>query len=192
MKVKSAIDGMVATWDPKLTLRGRPVNTGDLLLEIWDVEGEAADNQVRWLMRVKMPEHRIGYVLEAARRKAAESPGEPLTALYILASYPERKLPGHFTRIFTAAELDKDENEHVVPVYVVPDAVESFKVIKEPMPGNPEAKQVTTLLMTLEDGTEFLLSPGAEVRVKIECGKRSLGFVMLRELIEFFYEAILF
>jgi len=192
LRVKSPIDGMVATWDPKLTLRDRPVNTGDLLLEIWDVGREAPGKEVKWVLRVKMPEHRIGYVLEAARRREKEHPGKPLTALYILASYPERKLRGHVTRIYTAAELDKDEKEHVVPVYVVPDGVKSFRVIEAPMSGNPAARQVNSLRMIMEDGTEFLLSPGAEVRVKIECGKRALGFVMLRELIEFFYETILF
>jgi hypothetical protein len=183
---------MIATWDPKLTLLGRPVNTGDLLLEVWDVGREAEGQEVKWLLRVKMPEHRIGYVLAAARRKARENPDEPLGAVYILASYPERKLRGHVTRIFTAAEMDQDDKEHVVPIYVVPDGVESFRVIEEPIAGDPNARQVKALVMTLEDGTRLLLSPGAEVRVKIECGKRSLGFVMLRELIEFFYEAILF
>ncbi len=78
LEVTSPIDGIVVTWDAKKLLQDRPVETGQILLEI-------ADDSGGWQLELKMPERRAGHVRRYAYRKGEEEL-DPLTVNYVLMS----------------------------------------------------------------------------------------------------------
>lgn len=61
LEVKSPINGVVVTWDPKMRLLTRPVQHGASLLRIADLDKE-------WLVHMHMPEQNMGFVAEAQQK----------------------------------------------------------------------------------------------------------------------------
>jgi multidrug efflux pump subunit AcrA (membrane-fusion protein) len=61
LEVKSPINGVVVTWDPKMRLLTRPVQHGASLLRIADLDRE-------WLVHLHMPEQNMGFVAEAQNK----------------------------------------------------------------------------------------------------------------------------
>ena len=57
---------------------------------------------------------------------------------------------------------------------------------------NIEQHPVILLTVALAADNPPPLRDGAEVRAKIDCGERSLGYVVFRELVEFFHSRVLF
>ena len=62
-----------------------------------------------------------------------------------------------------------------------------------------ETKHVTKVTVSFNDDVrkEYLkmnqsLRPGAGVRARVECGDARLAYVLLRDVVHFFYETILF
>ena len=121
-----------------------------------------ADDNGPWVLEVKMPEDKMGHVRRAARKLAA---GERLTVQYILATEPEVRYRGWVKEIGARTELIPDEG-----------AVTLITVELDPNDLPPEVVR----------------RPGAEVRARIECGKRAVGYVWFHQLIEFFYARIVF
>jgi len=78
--VRSAIDGVVATFQVEEILRERPVRRGELLLEVMRTAGS-------WRLELDVPEHRLGHILEAQDRLP---PGGRLAVRYVLATQPTR------------------------------------------------------------------------------------------------------
>jgi hypothetical protein len=188
LQVTAPVGGMIATWDPQRNLEGRPVKRGDALLTVSQIHGDAA----RWILEIRMPEHKIGHIREALSRRKAENNPDPLVAWFILASHPQRQFRGHVEQIATTAELDQENKEHIVMVRIIPDDVQRVDVQVAPLADQPEIRRVAQITMRLIDGAQIQVTPDAEVRAKVDCGKRAVGFVLLRELIEFFYETIVF
>lgn len=72
--VRSPIDGRVLTWNPRELLEDRPVQRGQLLVSLADIDGP-------WGVEVLVPDHQIGYVLSAQRNNRL-----PLTLTFSMAT----------------------------------------------------------------------------------------------------------
>jgi multidrug efflux pump subunit AcrA (membrane-fusion protein) len=152
LTLRSPIDGTVATWNPRQQLLDRPVQAGNLLVQVIVEEGP-------WRLDLQVADADSGHVLLAWAGRDAGLRGLPVD--YILATRPERRYRGWLVDIAPRTELVA--GEHVLRVTVEPDE-------SDPPP----------------------LRDGAEVRGKIHCGRRSAGFVALREVIEFVQAHLLF
>ena len=167
MHIRAPQDGIITTWMPEKTLKGRPVEIGTELLQIAAVDGE-------WEMEVEVPDDDMGPILEAQSKLEKEiaagtkPSGSTLEAYFIAATGPEHKYPGFVRRI--AAKAETVETKHVVKVTVG----FSEKVRNEFLASNQT------------------LRPGAEVRARVKCGDARLAYVLLRDVVHVFYETILF
>jgi multidrug efflux pump subunit AcrA (membrane-fusion protein) len=117
---------------------------------------EIADLKSPWLLEVLMPESRMGHIAEAA---AASS--EPLKVEFILASHPKQEFTGYVTEIGSTAEVRGDQG-NTVKIRV---AFDDQQRLRELFAGNPKL--------------------GAEAIAKVHCGKASIGYVYLHDLIDF-------
>ena len=160
LEIHSPQDGIITTWKPKQRLSmGRPVQRGDLLLEVVDDKGP-------WIIEAKMPEERMGHVLQAEERLVGQ---EKLEVEFILASQPDTSYPGIVTEIGHRARLDNDLNVVLLTIEPTLDAMGQLK----------------------KSDAEFAVT-GSEVRAKVNCGVRSLGYVLFVDLIEFVHSRVLF
>lgn len=148
--VRSPMDGLVATFQLDLKLRGRPVQKGEMLLEIMEPSGP-------WRIELDVPDSRLGHLLTG--QAGAK---EPLDVEFILATRPEDSYVGQVKNINTRTELSEKEGS-VVPVMV--------KLDKTQLP--------------VED-----LRIGADVRAKINCGQKSLGYCLFGDVIEFLQKSL--
>ena len=167
LSVTSPQDGIITTWEVKKSLMGRPLEIGQELVTIAALDGE-------WVLEVEVPDDDMGPILDAQSKLEREikagkkSPGAALEAYFVTATDPEHRYPGFVRRIGSKAELV--EQKHVVKLTV------GFKdsVRKDFLSRNQS------------------LRPGAEVRARVDCGHARLAYVMLREVVQVFYETVLF
>jgi multidrug efflux pump subunit AcrA (membrane-fusion protein) len=169
MTVRAPHDGVVTTWEVKKSLLGRPVEVGQELISIASTGGE-------WVLEVDVPDDDMAPILEAkarldARIKAGTArPDEALMAWFVSATDPEHRYHGFVRRIASKAETV--EGKHSVKVTVgFSDAVRKD---------------------FLRSDRNKELRPGAEVRARIRCGDARLAYVLFRDVIQVFYETVLF
>lgn len=143
LNVKAPIDGVVTTFQIEQLLINRPVQRGELLLEIMDPNGP-------WQLELDVEEKRMGHILRAAEKKG--DLGLPVE--FILATSNELSYEGEVTEISTRAN-PSEESGSIVETYATFD--------KEKLP---------------------LLRIGAEVSAKIDCGERSLFYVLFGDVVE--------
>ncbi|QDT28083.1 HlyD family efflux transporter periplasmic adaptor subunit [Gimesia panareensis] len=143
LNVKAPIDGVVTTFQVEQLLINRPVQRGELLMEIMDPNGP-------WQLELDVEEKRMGHILRAAEKKGdIELPVE-----FILATSNELTYEGEVTEISTRV----NSAEEVGPI------VETYATFdKEELP---------------------MLRIGAEVSAKIDCGERSLFYVLFGDVVE--------
>ncbi len=167
LEIRAPHKGKITTWEPRKNLIGRPVEIGQELLQIAELEGE-------WVMEVDVPDDDMGPVLEARRRldediKAGKKPpGSALSAYFVTATDPEHRYTGYVRRISSKAETV--EGKHVVKVTV------GF------------SEDIRKDFMTRNQA----LRPGAGVSARIDCGQARLAYVLFRDVIHVFYESVLF
>ena len=138
--VTSPIAGQVLTWDVETLLAERPVERGQILMTVADVDGP-------WVVEIRVPDHDIGHVLAAQ-----DTSDHGLPVSFILATDPATTYSGTVIKTAMNTELD-EENAATVLVTVAID--------REQIPN---------------------LRPGATVVPKIECGRRSIGYVWFHDL----------
>ncbi|QDV51426.1 HlyD family efflux transporter periplasmic adaptor subunit [Gimesia fumaroli] len=143
LNVKAPIDGVVTTFQIEQLLRNRPVQRGELLLEIMDPTGP-------WQLELDVEEKRMGHILRATEKKG--DIGLPVE--FILATSNELTYEGEVTEISTRAN-SSEESGSIVETYA------TFN--KEELP---------------------MLRIGAEVSAKIDCGERSLFYVLFGDVVE--------
>ena len=102
---RAASNWQVLTWDVDTTLRGRPVERGQVLMTLADPSGE-------WELEVLMPENRMGHVSEAAVE--AREKNKPLNVTFILATDPETEYQGTVSEIHRIAEVKGEEGNTVM------------------------------------------------------------------------------
>lgn len=107
LQVVSQIEGLVVTFDVKEKLENRPVQRGQVLMEVADPKGE-------WEVELYMPEKRIGLVREAQKALADQFPNGDLRVTFILASQPDQKLTGRIVEIHKTAEVREEMGNTVL------------------------------------------------------------------------------
>lgn len=151
LAVRSPIPGEITTWNVRANLLSRPVQRGNRLLEIADLNGE-------WEVELHVPEDRMGYLMEAYRDPDL---GTKLPVTFILATDPTTEYQGSVKQIAMTAEVHEEHGNSV------------------------------RLTLPVDKSRLPELRPGAGVRARVYCGQRSLGFVYLHDLWEFFYSRVL-
>ena len=92
--VRSPIDGQAMTWNLKELLESRPVQRGQTLLTVADLDGP-------WVAELHVPDHRAGHVLAA---RDAMQPD--LKVSFALASDPGTVYEGKISDVALSTELD--------------------------------------------------------------------------------------
>ena len=117
-----------------------------------------------WELELEVPDDKIGYIAEREVELAAETPPRTISVTYILATEPDRQMEGKIKEIQQTAEVRKDqENTVLVLVQIDRDSID------------PE-----------------LLRMGTSVSGKLDCGRRSIGFVLFHDLMAWIQTKILF
>lgn len=161
--VTSPIDGKVVTWKVRELIKNRPVRKGQRLLEIADPSGH-------WELEIYVPEAKMGHVVERLQKIRAEDPNAQLEVTFILATHSDEKLHGQVYEIDTSAQV-QGESGNTVRMVVAFDQEDLKRLVADP------ANQ---------------LKVGADVKAKILCGKRAIGYVWFSDLFEFVQSRILF
>jgi len=102
LAVRSPIDGEVLTWDLRQLLEARPVNRGQVLMTVADLEGP-------WVLEIRVPDDRVAHVLGAQ-----EEIGEGLDVSFVLAADPGRRLQGEIDRVGIRTEVSETEDAFVL------------------------------------------------------------------------------
>jgi hypothetical protein len=146
----SPMDGQVATWNVVEQLAQRPVRQGQIMLNLVDPAGA-------WELEIRLPEDRLGAVLDAQRSGDAK-----LAITFLSATDPGKEFTATLRDVGPAAEPHEDEGT------------------------------VIRLHADLDKTQLAQLHPGSDVRVRIHCGSRSLGYVLFHDLWSFVQSQILF
>ena len=166
LKVRSPIKGQVVTSQLLTRLSDRPVQIGEKLLEVADPRGELE-------LEILMPETRIGHVKRAEEARlaalnksgggASEELKKGLPVHFTLATHPETPLTGYVKEIYPSAEVSEEQTSTVLV---------RVSIDREDLP-------------PVKEGAQPQLGGG--VSAKIKCGRRSIGYVYLHEVIAFLH-----
>lgn len=147
LAVRAPVDGSIYQRALQDRLTGRPVQRGQLLLEVVRTDGP-------WQLELQIPERLIGHVRRAADEAAASAQPSAPRVDFCFAAEPAQAWQTRLTEINAACHL-QDGQLNCLATAAVPDVPKHW------------------------------LRPGAAVTARIACGRRSLGFVWFRELLEF-------
>lgn len=142
LTVRSPMRGQVLTWDVKPLLEARPVQRGQVLMTVADLEGP-------WIVELQIADDEAGHVIEARQRSRG-----PLPVSFMLATDSSATYQGSLERIGMRTELDSGD------------------------------RPVVTAMVTVDKRQLAELRPGATVIARIDCGRRSLGYVWFHGLLE--------
>lgn len=163
LTVRAPIDGKVVTWRVRELLENVSVSRQQRLMEL-------ADTTSDWQLEVYMPEARMGHIIQHLQELREQDPDAKLQASFILATHSAEHLFGQVEEIDTSAEVHGEDGNTVRMLVSFPQ--EDLKRLVQ----NPSDE----------------LKVGADAKVKIQCGKRAVGYVMLHDLLEFIQSKILF
>ena len=169
MEVRAPLDGMVTTWEVKKNLLNKPVDVGTELLSIAGLDKD-------WVLEVEVPDDDMAPIhmakdrLDREKAKGEADANAKLEAYFVTMTDPEHRYKGYVDRI--AGKADTIEGKHVVKVTV------GFK---------DEIKQDFLRRNHVKN-----LRSGSEVRARIQCGEAKLAYVLLRDVIQFWHETIMF
>lgn len=118
LEVRSPVAGQVLTWNLEQLLAARPVNRGQSLMTVANLQGP-------WQLELRIPDHRVAHVLTAQQQAGAE-----LDVSFVLATEPGAQRRGTLTRLGMRTEVAEPDGAFV-PALVKIDRNE----IPELMPG---------------------------------------------------------
>lgn len=145
LRLKSPISGVVFQRRLHEQLDGRPVQRGQLLLEVGNVEGQ-------WELELKVPASSAGYL---PMNWGSTGAGDTTTI-------PVR---------FRTGDADMNQGDARLTSISMAAEIEEGRLICKAYAGIK--------------GTRHALRPGQAVTARISCGKRSLGFVLFRDVVQF-------
>jgi len=125
--VRAPSDGQVITWKVDEQLRSRPVQQGQIVMEI-------ADLSQGWQIDLMMPEKRMGHVTRAWQAAKEDDPDAQLRVVFYPATNPEAQVEGRIVKIDTTAEA-RGEQGNAVRMTVEFNQEEFFKIVKSPKLG---------------------------------------------------------
>ncbi|MEM6798208.1 MAG: HlyD family efflux transporter periplasmic adaptor subunit, partial [Planctomycetota bacterium] len=123
-----------------------------------EVVMELADPSQGWQIELTAPEKRMGHVAREWNRLQADETGEQLRVKFYPATHPDKPFEGTIVKIDTTAEARGEEGNTVL-MTVEFDEESFLKVVTEP-------------------------KLGAEVQAKIYCGKASIAYAYLHDMVE--------
>jgi multidrug efflux pump subunit AcrA (membrane-fusion protein) len=100
--VRSPLTGQVITWNVRQLLEGRPVQRGQVLLQVADLTGP-------WVLEIEVPDDRIGHVLDAEREL---KPG--LDVSFMLATEPGVSYRGTIEKVAMSTDVRPPEKANVL------------------------------------------------------------------------------
>jgi len=103
LTVVAPISGKVLTWDIENVLKNRPIQQGDLLLEVADTNGP-------WELTLDLPDRKAGHLFAAYN--AAD---EPLHVRFTMASDPTKQFEGLVDEVARSTSVS-NESLHVVRI----------------------------------------------------------------------------
>lgn len=112
MAVKSPISGRVISWDLRRQLEDRPIQRGNVLMEVADVKGE-------WELELHLEDRRIGHL----RKALAERGDNRLPVTFLLAANTEKRYSGTLVELAPTTELTAD-NVQAIKIRVEIDSSE--------------------------------------------------------------------
>jgi hypothetical protein len=126
LEIRSPIQGRVVSWDVKKTLRSRPIMTGQVLLEVADLDEPL-------VLEVELPEKREGHLDQYVEEQKLNSTDQ-LEVTYILATDPDTPLDAKLALDSISMRADANE-EHgaVIKMRAVP-TQEDLRAL-QPRPG---------------------------------------------------------
>ncbi len=145
LHVAADVAGHAFRREPAHELLSRPVQRGQLLLEIIPRDGS-------WQLELHVTDELIGY-LNSYRLRT----DRPVKVQYMLPSQPDRRHSAVVTHVDSAMQI-------------------------------LDGQLVCVVLADVAEGTGVDLRPGSSVSAHLECGRRPLGFVLFRELVEFWQQ----
>ncbi len=101
LHVQSPIAGQVLSWDVRQQLAGKPIQRGELLIEVADVNGA-------WELELKLPDKRIGHIFRA---QSADGPELPVT--FVLAADPNVSWEGNVKSIAKSTQNDSVDGQTI-------------------------------------------------------------------------------
>ena len=154
LTVRSPIRGQIVNWQPRRKLLGRPVRRGQSLMTV-----VAPDTL--WEIDLEMPERRVGHLIntinDAAQNKSSSQTNDSqLKVTFSLVSDSSYEFTGQIVEVNRNLEVKSDD-------------------------GNTATVRVQ---FDNEQVPPGLFRSGTRVRAKVDCGSRSIGYVMFHELIE--------
>ena len=190
--------GTIATFEVERQLLNRPVRRGELLLEIKDESGA-------WWLQLEVAEGRMGHMLRAVEAKLDQ------TVTELIATNPEegRRLcdlleihrkGGALTteedelrleKLFKDAKLDVEFQLATNVEDRFTGTLSKANIETRSNASTEKDKAIVNVRVDIDkdeleknqDNTRLRI--GAEVRAKINCGKRSLGYVLFGDVVEF-------
>jgi hypothetical protein len=125
LSVESPIKGRITSWDVQNTLRNRPVNVGQVAMEVADPSGP-------WELIVFLPDNRVGHLVRAQAQQGRTD----LPIDFILKSHTGESFKGTLADIQEAAAMH-DEHGHSYRVRVQLDKNELMQrlALDEPKQG---------------------------------------------------------
>jgi hypothetical protein len=163
LTVTSPIDGRVVTWKVRQLIENRNVQKGQRLMEI-------ADPASDWELEVYLPEAKMGHVVEYFQELRKQDPNAKLEVSFILATHSAEHLTGTVEEIDTSAEVQGEKGNTVRMIVSFPQE-DLKRLVSDP------ANE---------------LKVGADAKVKVMCGQKPVGYVLLHDLFEFIQSRILF
>jgi multidrug efflux pump subunit AcrA (membrane-fusion protein) len=179
LTIYSPIGGQVVSWKIQDRLMGRPVQPGDVLMKIADPNGD-------WELEVEMPENRMGHIADAldsiggnsentaalaglsGGEAATDGDNRALQVEYILASHPSQTHQG----VVRAEDIEAIAEAHGEE-------------------GSTVTMRVQIDKQELEQSVGKLV-PDVTVTARVNCGRRSIGYVWFHDLIAFVQSKVLF
>jgi len=172
--VRSPIEGVVLTPDFKENLTGMTLREMQPIMHIGGYNPDK-NKLSDWEVELKIQQRYVGHVLSAF---AGLKPGEDLDVDILLASKTTRLYKGKLARNRIAAEAtpSKDDNGETEPVTMAWVRLSGEDI--------PKAYR-------LENDKENVVA-GLDVRTRIRCGNRAMGYSLCYGVFEWLYEKIVF
>ena len=125
--VKSPINGIVISWDVEKNLRSRPISTGQVLLEVADLDEPL-------YLELDLPEKREGHLDEYVLKQGLMPATDSLDVTYILATDPDEKLKARLDLASVSLRAEADE-EHGAIIKMRADPEQATLRELKPLPG---------------------------------------------------------
>ncbi len=107
LEVRSPITGQVVTWKTYNQLISRPVERGQVLMQLANTDGQ-------WHLELQMPEDRMGFIGRARNQAKTQDPAADLVVEYVLMTDPGKTHYGRIKEIHPSAELHGEAGNTVL------------------------------------------------------------------------------